>query len=146
MFEKGYVVPALRDPVLPPAASWFPLPLGWDLLICGLLLLAIALCITRYARWRRNRWRREALGALAQPQTIDSWLQLIKRIQLVHRPRQEMSRALAPKAVLAPIAIDDDLRRQMIARYCRADNALSDEQSARLRRQLARWLKELPNV
>lgn len=73
-------------------------------------------------------------------------MQLIKRVQLVHQPRQMVSQTLAPEAVLASLMLDADLRDQLIARYCRADNALNDHQKARLRAQLAQWLKELPHV
>ncbi len=90
--------------------------------------------------------RREALLALNHPHTVDSWMQLIKRVQLVHQPRQTVSQTLAPEAVLVSLTLDADLRNQLIARYCRADNALNDQQTARLRAQLAQWLKELPHV
>ncbi|EIV2083379.1 TPA: DUF4381 domain-containing protein [Klebsiella aerogenes] len=146
MFEKGYAVPELQTPALPPAPSWFPLPSGWLILLAIVVSLAALFLLIRYARWRRDRWRREALLALNHPHTVDSWMQLIKRVQLVHQPRQTVSQTLAPEAVLASLTLDADLRDQLIARYCRADNALNDQQTARLRAQLAQWLKELPHV
>ena len=146
MFEKGYAVPDLLTPALPSAPSGFPLPIGWLILLAIAVGLAALFLLIRYARWRRNRWRREALLALNHPHTVDSWMQLIKRVQLVHQPRQMVSQTLAPEAVLASLTLDADLRDQLIARYCRADNALNDQQTARLRAQLAQWLKELPHV
>ncbi|HDT1382849.1 DUF4381 family protein [Klebsiella aerogenes] len=146
MFEKGYAVPDLLTPALPPAPSWFPLPIGWLILLAIAASLAALLLLIRYARWRRNRWRREALLALNHQHTADSWMQLIKRVQLVHQPRRTVSQTLAPEAVLASLTLDTDLRDQLISRYCRADNALNDQQTARLRAQLAQWLKELPHV
>ncbi|MGG8025336.1 DUF4381 family protein [Klebsiella aerogenes] len=146
MFEKGYAVPELLTPALPPAPSWFPLPIGWLILLAIAVGLAGLFLLIRYARWRRNRWRREALLALNHPHTVDSWMQLIKRVQLVHQPRQTVSQTLVPEAVLASLTLDADLRDQLIARYCRADNALNDQQTAQLRAQLAQWLKELPHV
>lgn len=145
MFEKGYAVPELLTPARP-RPSWFPLPIGWLILLAIAVGLAALFLLIRYARWRRNRWRREALLALNHPHTVDSWMQLIKRVQLVHQPRQTVSQTLAPEAVLASLTLDADLRDQLIARYCRADNALNDQQTARLRAQLAQWLKELPHV
>lgn len=146
MFEKGYAVPELLTPAPPPSPSWFPLPFGWLILLAIVVGLTALFLLIRYARWRRNRWRREALLALNHPHSVDSWMQLIKRVQLVHQPRQTVSQTLAPEAVLASLTLDADLRDQLIARYCRADNALSDRQTARLRDQLAQWLKELPHV
>ena len=146
MFEKGYrLVPELLRPRCP-RPQLVSLPIGWLILLAIAVGLAALFLLIRYARWRRNRWRREALLALNHPHTVDSWMQLIKRVQLVHQPRQMVSQTLAPEAVLASLMLDADLRDQLIARYCRADNALNDHQKARLRAQLAQWLKELPHV
>jgi hypothetical protein len=82
MLEKGFTVPALSQPALPPSASWLPLPPGWW--VVGMIVLAtLSLYLFfRFARWRRNRWRREALATLVISHTVDSWLALIKQILL----------------------------------------------------------------
>ncbi|MDX6018808.1 DUF4381 family protein [Scandinavium sp. V105_16] len=146
MLEKGFTVPALSQPALPASPSWFPLPPGW--LVLGALLLATVAVILffRYARWRRNRWRREALALLPASHSVDDWLNLIKQVLLVHQPRATVSQSLTAQSLLQPIPLDNDLHQQMCAKYCQRDNQLAEADESRLRRQLATWLKELPDV
>ncbi len=123
MFEKGYAVPELLTPALPPRPQLVSATNRLADSARDCRRPAALFLLIRYARWRRNRWRREALLALNHPHTVDSWMQLIKRVQLVHQPRQMVSQTLAPEAVLASLTLDADLRDLLIARYCRADNA-----------------------
>ena len=52
MFEKGYAVPELLTPALPPAPSWFPLPIGWLILLAIVVgLAALFLCGGAYFPW-----------------------------------------------------------------------------------------------
>ncbi|HDG1669831.1 TPA: DUF4381 domain-containing protein [Kluyvera ascorbata] len=146
MLEKGFTVPSLVEPALPGAPSWFPLPPGWFVLGSVLLAALLVFAVIRYARWRRNLWRREALSALSSPQTVDSWLQLMKQILLVHHPRAQISAALDPAQWLTRVPLDDDLRQQLSQRYCQPDNQLSEPHSLRLRAQLRAWLERLPYV
>ncbi|MFG6655116.1 DUF4381 family protein [Scandinavium sp. M-37] len=146
MLEKGFTVPALAQPALPPSPSWFPLPPGW--LVLGALLLAVVAVVLffRYARWRRNRWRREAQALLPASHSVDGWLNLIKQVLLVHQPRAAVSQSLTAESLLQPVPLENDLRQQLCARYCQRDNQLAEADESRLRRQLASWLKELPDV
>ena len=146
MLEKGFTVPVLLHPALPPSASWFPLPPGW-LVLGALLLAALAIYLFfRLVRWRRNRWRREAQTAFALPHSVDVWMALIKQIHLVHQPRKEVSHRLTPESLLDQLPLDADLKQTLCLKYCQRDNRLGSEQTSRLRQQLTRWLKELPDV
>ncbi|MEX3019327.1 DUF4381 domain-containing protein [Kluyvera sp. STS39-E] len=146
MLEKGFTVPELAEPVLPESPSWFPLPPGWFVL-GGIILVALLIfLIIRIARWRRNLWRRQALIALNHPQTVDSWLLLMKRILLVHQPREQVSGSLDPAQWLRNVPLDNALRENLCERYCQPENQLSDADTARLRMQLRVWLKGLPHV
>ncbi|CAI2031807.1 MULTISPECIES: DUF4381 family protein [Serratia] len=146
MLAKGFSVPDLQHPALPAAIPWLPLPPGW--IVLGALLLAaflVWICL-RLLRWRRNRWRREARCHIRQEQNIDGWLAVIKRILLVHRPRQQISAIENPEQLLAGVPLDDQIRLNLISRYCHHDNRLEPEQNARLQQQLSRWLETLPDV
>ena len=146
MLEKGFSVPELINPALPQSISWLPLPPGW-FVSGGLLLIALLIFLLfRLARWRRNLWRREALAALQQPHSVDSWLELIKRILLMHQPRTLVSHTLSPEQLLQQVEIDNDLRQQLSDKYCRPDNQLDASQAARLQTQLKNWLEKLPYV
>ncbi|HAT1577336.1 TPA: DUF4381 family protein [Raoultella ornithinolytica] len=146
MLEKGFTVPELLQPALPPSASWLPLPAGWTVL-GELLLASLAIyLIFRFARWRRNRWRREALSALAVSHTIDGWMALIKQILLVHHSRETIGRSLKAEAILRHVPLTSTLAQTLCARYCQRDNLLDAGQEAELRQQLMHWLKELPDV
>ncbi len=146
MLEKRFSVPELAEPVLPEPPSWFPLPPGWYLLGTLLLLVLLLYIIIRIARWRRNLWRRQALQALSQPHTADSWLLLIKRVLLVHHPRQQIGAALVPEQWLQEVPLDEALRQQLSQRYCQPDNQLSERDTDFLRTQLRAWIERLPYV
>ncbi len=110
-----------------------------------LTLLAIYLII-RFARWRRNRWRREALAAFAASHGVDEWLTLIKQVLLVHQPRASVSQLLTADALLQQVPLDSELTGQLRARYCQRENSLDAEQDSHLRTQLTQWIRELPDV
>lgn len=146
MLEKGFTVPTLAEPSLPGAPSWFPLPPGWWILGGILLVALLVIGLFRAAKWRRNRWRREALAAIAQPQSVDSWLLLMKRILLVHQPREVIAAQTDPARWLAQIPLDNALREELVQRYCHPNNQLSDVRTTALRAQLHTWLEGLPDV
>lgn len=146
MLEKGFTVPELSHPALPPSPSWFPLPVGWLVLGSVLLLVLAVYLFIRFARWRRNHWRREALAAISSSHSVDDWLGLIKQIQLVHQPRATVSQALTPETLLQPVPLESLLVNTLCAKYCQRDNRLDARQESRLRQQLTQWLKELPDV
>ncbi|MGU3521837.1 DUF4381 family protein [Enterobacteriaceae bacterium C23F] len=146
MLEKGFTVPALATPGLPPSPSWFPLPSGWLVLGALLLTLLAIYGFFRLARWRRNRWRREALAAFAASHGVDEWLTLIKQVLLVHQPRETVSHLLTADALLLHVPLDHKLSGLLRARYCQRENSLDAEQDSRLRTQLTQWIKELPDV
>lgn len=145
MLVKGFEVPDLLHPDLPSAVSWFPLPPGWYVLGALCLLALMFMLTARLARFRRNRWRREARGAM-KPQNVDNWIILIKRILLVHHPRRVVSQWQTPAALLAHTTLDADLRAMLCQRYCQPDNQLDDAMHQRLMQQVRRWLESLPNV
>lgn len=146
MLEKGFTVPDLLQPPLPDAVSWFPLPVGWSVLGVVLALFVLLFILFRTARWRRNRWRRQAQAAIDTTGSVDRSLALIKQIQLVHQPRKQVSEQVSPAILLQSVPLDADLRQALCDKYCQPDNQLEPGELQRLRLQLSRWLGELPDV
>lgn len=146
MLEKGFTVPDLLQPPLPDAVSWFPLPVGWSVLGVVLALFVLLFILFRAARWRRNRWRRQAQAAIDTTGSVDRSLALIKQIQLVHQPRKQVSEQVSPAILLQSVPLDADLRQALCDKYCQPDNQLEPGELQRLRLQLSRWLGELPDV
>ncbi|MFW0973813.1 DUF4381 family protein [Leclercia pneumoniae] len=146
MLEKGFTVPDLLQPPLPDAVSWFPLPVGWSVLGVVLALFVLLFILFRTARWRRNRWRRQAQAAIDTTGSVDRSLALIKQIQLVHQPRKQVSEQVSPAILLQSVPLDADLRQTLCDKYCQPDNQLEPGELQRLRLQLSRWLGELPDV
>lgn len=146
MLEKGFTVPDLLQPPLPDAVSWFPLPVGWSVLGVVLALFVLLFILFRTARWRRNRWRRQAQAAIDTTGSVDRSLALIKQIQLVHQPRKQVSEQVSPAILLQSVPLDADLRQALCDKYCQQDNQLEPGELQRLRLQLSRWLGELPDV
>ncbi|MEH0688152.1 DUF4381 domain-containing protein [Vibrio cholerae] len=66
-----YILRDLHDVAVPASISWWPQTLGWKL-VALFILLAALYGGYRYARfWWRNRYRQEALGAIARLELSD---------------------------------------------------------------------------
>lgn len=92
----------LRDIHMPPPIDTWPPAPGWFVLAALGLLAAIALLYWLYTRWRRNRYRREALKELAalrarfeqQHDKADFLTEsqtLLKRVALTRYPREQVA-------------------------------------------------------
>lgn len=86
--------------VMPEPVSWMPQTVGW--LVVGVWLIALAGVIgwSSVKRWRNNRYRREALAALAEierqsrkdaPATAAQVAALVKRTALAAYPRSTVA-------------------------------------------------------
>lgn len=88
----------LHDIHLPTSVAWWPLALGWWLLL-ALLVIALLLGYGFYRRYRQQRWRREALALLRQlqqqsltPQAlVVEYSQLLRRVAISRFPRAEVA-------------------------------------------------------
>lgn len=54
----------LRDVHLPAEVSWWPLAIGWWLVLAIVVLLAVVLSVLMFKKWRANRYRNSALSEL----------------------------------------------------------------------------------
>lgn len=145
MLAKGFSAPELGHPALPESPSWFPLPTGWEVLGVILLMALLGAVLVLTARYRRNRWRREARKLLTQ-QDVDGWMAMIKRVLLVQHSREAVSQWHSPEQLLAQTSLDAELRAQMCRRYCQSENRLDAATNARVAAQIRRWLENLPHV
>ncbi|MNZ20232.1 hypothetical protein D3C78_372860 [compost metagenome] len=89
----------MRELPLPMPPGWMPQTWGW-LVLGGLVLLALLVWGgLALRRWRRNRYRREALAQLAglqaafenDPQALRELPGLLKRVALSISPRSEVA-------------------------------------------------------
>lgn len=144
----------LRDIHLPPPVSWWPPAPGWWA-VATLVLLLIVLTTWLLSRHRRNRWRRQALAALAQLRSTDDALLLrelsvlLRRIAIGRFPQQEVA-ALTGDAWLAfldhTLGDDGSAFRAGPGRALAAGPyaAAVDIDASALLNLCERWIRQLP--
>lgn len=85
---------SLADIVTPPPVSWMPQTWGWVLLAVLAWSLIMLLAWRWLKRWRKNRYRREALRLLRnldRDQLCDGVPELLKRVALAAWPREHVA-------------------------------------------------------
>jgi hypothetical protein len=60
----------LHDIVAPPPVPWWPPAPGWYYVMGATLLVLVVLLVRGFVAWQRNRYRREALAALAREERL----------------------------------------------------------------------------
>lgn len=80
----------LHDFYRPPPPSGMPQTTGWYVVFALLFVLAVWLAWRLFARWRHNRYRREALRELEHA-TLSVIPTLLKRTALAAWPREEVA-------------------------------------------------------
>ncbi len=81
----------LRDIAVPPPVSWWPLALGWWVVI-ALTLVFIALYGYRtWQRWKANAYRRAALTELRSATNDATIAEILKRTALCASPRADVA-------------------------------------------------------
>ncbi|MEM9280569.1 MAG: DUF4381 domain-containing protein [Verrucomicrobiota bacterium] len=81
----------LRDIIVPPDISWWPLAPGWWVLILGGVILVTVLAWRGFTRWQRNAYRREALDQLNDATGAAEIATLLKRTALTAFERKEVA-------------------------------------------------------
>ncbi len=80
-----YILSKLHDVSVPPSVSWYPQTIGWQILAVVVLLVLLYSAYRWGRKWWFNRYRQEALDAIAQidlnasdmPKTLFSILKIV---------------------------------------------------------------------
>jgi hypothetical protein len=100
MMEQNLTATSLdlmHDIVVPPAVTFWPLAPGWLALVLMLVMYMLHLALKRWAEYRANGYRREALQELetlaenADAGEIERLLILMKRVALQHFGREKVA-------------------------------------------------------
>jgi hypothetical protein len=92
----------LHDVIAPPPVPWWPPPPGWLWLGAFVLAIFMAWCVRAFIRHQANRYRREALAAIAKHDAdltnlehraaaIAGMAEVLKRAALTAWPRREVA-------------------------------------------------------
>ncbi|EKO3493878.1 DUF4381 domain-containing protein [Vibrio fluvialis] len=78
---SSYMLRELKEVPIPDPVGWWPQALGWQLLLILLAILMVYVIYQRAQHWWRNRYRREAIEALALLSSDDAlWPQKMHKI------------------------------------------------------------------
>ncbi|AUL97832.1 DUF4381 domain-containing protein [Vibrio vulnificus] len=146
-----YILRELHDVAVPESVSWLPQTVGWKVLaiIGGLVLLYIGY---RYLRFRwDNRYRAEALQAIAQldpkdPAMASELFSIVKQVLIYHDSGYARLFGDAFLAVLNQLIptqplFDDELAIQWVQSTVNANVPLSESARATLKARAALWVK-----
>jgi len=81
----------LHDIVMPPAVSWWPLALGWYVVLSLVFIAALYFGLRFWRKWQGNGYRREALRQLAGMENVSTIAELLRRTALAVVPREELA-------------------------------------------------------
>jgi hypothetical protein len=144
----------LNDIVTPPAVPWWPPAPGWYVLGALVLLAAAWLAVRYFLKWRRNRYRREALEELARMRSDLSAARalpaLLKRAALSAWPRREVAqlsgaewrRFLDDSAGMDRFSGETGDILERLAYAGKADHACTAEQLRMVFDAAESWLKQ----
>ncbi|HDM8049160.1 DUF4381 domain-containing protein [Vibrio fluvialis] len=78
---SSYMLRELKEVPIPDPVGWWPQALGWQLLLILLTILTVYVIYQRVEHWWCNRYRREAIEALARLSSDDAlWPQKMHKI------------------------------------------------------------------
>ncbi|MGR2998778.1 DUF4381 domain-containing protein [Vibrio vulnificus] len=146
-----YILRELHDVAVPESVSWLPQTVGWKVLaiIGGLVLLYIGY---RYLRFRwDNRYRAEALQAIAQldpkdPAMASELFSIVKQVLIYHDSGYARLFGDAFLAVLNQLIptqplFDDELAIQWLQSTVNPNVPLAESARATLKARAALWVK-----
>jgi hypothetical protein len=81
----------LNDIVVPPPIPWWPPAPGWYVVLALTFTLMLAWAARRWARWRRDAYRRAALRELESAGTAEEISEILRRTALVIASRNTVA-------------------------------------------------------
>ncbi len=148
----SYMLRNLHEVSLPDPVSWWPQTIGWLVLLLILLVVVGFYAWLRLQRWWHNRYRREALLALAKlnPQDTEMPDKLYQLYKLVLNHLDAHNRGLFGQALLQRLDLyvistefshHDELGKQWLDSLLTPKNTLTLEQRQALLVRSQWWLK-----
>lgn len=146
----NYAIKGIEEVLPPDPVSWLPVTAGWK----GLAMLAVGwfawLVFKGYRRWRRNRYRREALRELerirsAEPAArLEAIAVLLKATALAAYPRGEVASlhgcAWTGWLDSEGAGLSDASRRLLASDQYRPGSAVDPAAVDKLAAEAARWI------
>jgi len=81
----------LRDIVTPPPVSWWPLALGWWVVLTLLLIVLLWIAVRAFRSWQASAYRRAALREIATATRPGEVAEVLKRTALAAFPRSDVA-------------------------------------------------------
>ena len=145
MIEDATSLERLHDLALPPDVPWWPLALGWYVVLAALLITGGYFTYRSWNSWRARAYRRSALSELESACSPTEIAELLRRSALAITPRAAiagMSGAdwLDWLASQSPQPLTDEVRQLLtVGVYGQASNSPAD--LAALRSFAAGWIR-----
>jgi hypothetical protein len=147
----NYAIKGIAEVLPPEPVSWLPATAGWKVLALLALSFAGWLAYRRLKRWRRNRYRREALRELAglqqlsPAQRLEAIAVVLKATALRAWPRHEVA-ALSGASWTGWLAgagaeLSDPSRELLAGGQYRSAAAVDEAAVERLQAEVAGWIR-----
>lgn len=146
----NYAIKGIEEVLPPDPVSWLPVTGGWKALAAMLIAWALWLLFKAHRRWRRNRYRRDALRELertreAEPAArLESIAVLLKATALAAYPRREIAPLHGSEWTgwleAEGAELSEDSRRLLASDQYRAAPAMDPDAVDRLATEAARWI------
>lgn len=81
----------LRDIVVPPDVSWWPLATGWYLVSGLFLMVVMILLISLMLRLRKQAYRRAGIKAVLEADSVQQISSILRRVALISYSREEVA-------------------------------------------------------
>ncbi len=151
-----YILSELHDVTLPPSVSWYPQTIGWKILAVVALLAGLYLVYRWLRKWWINRYRAEALDAVAQldpndssmPQTLFSILKTVLIHIDSHNAKLFDEAFLSKLGELNPqkYAFRDETSQSWLKSIVNPNIELTSEQRVSLINKANDWINEHSQV